>query len=51
MKTRIIGAILIVLVLGGLYVVTESDSGSQPHTQSQSPANPEDAAMKSLSIN
>ena len=50
MKTRIIGSIIIALVLGGLYVVTESNSVSQP-TNQPTPFNPNDAAMRSLSIN
>lgn len=48
MKTRIIGTILIILILGGLYLITENKE-STPTLISAPVSN--DSALKSLSIN
>lgn len=47
MKTRIIGSILILIILGGLFLVTEQES--QPQTIQ--PVQTNDSTFKSLSIN
>jgi len=53
MKTQIIGFVILVLVLVGLYVVqggSMPSSGQQSASPTQSSPSANDAAMKSLSI-
>lgn len=53
MKARIIGAILVILVLGGLYVLTEGDltQNTNGDTITTVPATPSDNDFKNLKIN
>ncbi len=48
MKTRIIGSILILVVVGALFVVTEQDS--TPGTPNINQPTSNDAALKTLSL-
>lgn len=53
MKTRIFGSLFVLLILLGLFFVSESvaTDKEQPATQNQIVPSSNDAAMKSLSIN
>lgn len=51
MKTRIFGSIALVLILLGLFFVSESVATNPEPTQNQIQPSSNDAAMKSLSIN
>jgi hypothetical protein len=49
MKTRIIGSLLILIVLGGLFLVTNQDT--QPTQQSAPAPMNNESSFKSLSVN
>lgn len=51
MKTRIIGTILVLLVLGALFVLTEGDFGGSTATPTVSTPVTGDSAFKDLKIN
>jgi len=49
MKARIIGFVLVALILGGLYVVTES--GNQSTFPAQNTQQPDTSGLQGLKIN
>lgn len=49
MKIRIIGAVLLVIIMGILYVATEGNGGSSQQPLQAAPGN-NDAALKALSL-
>lgn len=53
MKTRIIGTLLLIIVLGGLFVATNQSGGVSNHVAPVETPQPStnDSALKSLSIN
>lgn len=50
MKARIIGTIIVLAILGGLYAVLSDDSPKAPPQQMQS-VSPGDSSFKDLKIN
>lgn len=51
MKTQIIGSIIVILVIFGLYVASNESQTTQPNQPTQSVPAQSDSAFKSLSIN
>lgn len=51
MKARIIGSILVILVVAGLYFVTESSKTPTPQTTTPQFSSPSDDSFRGLKIN
>lgn len=51
MKSRVIGAVLVLLILGGLFVLTEGEIGNSTSSPEVSVPNTNDSAFKDLKIN
>lgn len=51
MKARIIGSIIVLLIVGGLYVVSEGGSNTTQQTTPTIQPSANDSAFKNLNIN